>query len=325
MLVQFASVVNMPASDLEALYRPEAVTQAGNPVNEGIVSKTTLLKTFAPGDVLASLEFNPSFNIVFRLLESLSGLKGNQVVRNVCRRDFPSPGRTCVAFTTLGMGGWEDDMCTYGLLMAPTEEGHTLVREIFDMPARYSWLLANKSLEKQLQQYYDPKRLEEIKPSICHALHEESGFLVVALKKVCSGPPLVPRLASELQLEENPRPIEELDKWKVFEGDGDFNFSSYLQHLMVACGMRSDQVFASLDGRHLVSYQAAVRRAHWHLLWKSLEPVMKRHQSVYRRKYGGSGAPNVQVDVTPRFKVEQDSPVTRYTDSPSNSMGKKQC
>merc|ERR1712070_553220 len=83
--------------------------------------------------------------------------------------------------------------------------------------------------------------------------------------------------------------------------DSCLDLSAYLKHVLAAFGMDTSIIFDSLDGCRLVPFQAAVKRGVWPHIWLALEPFFKKHRSAYRRHYGGSGAPNIQADVSPRF------------------------
>merc|ERR1712100_985078 len=102
--------------------------------------------------------------------------------------------------------------------------------------------------------------------------------MTVTLKKCCRGPPLIPRFGKVL----DHLVSEELD-WEPQESSSCFNLSSYLKHVLGLCGMDSSIIFDSLDGRRLVSFQAAVKRAVWPRAWQALEPIFKRHRAAYRQ------------------------------------------
>eukprot|EP00913_Durusdinium_trenchii_P030933 g28971.t1 len=64
----------------------------------------------------------------------------------------------------------------------------------------------------------------------------------------------------------------------------------------------------SLDGQTLVPYQCVVLRSAWDPLREDLLSVEQLQRSAYRRANGGSSAPALQEEVTPRFVPMEDPP-----------------
>lgn len=154
-------------------------------------------------------------------------------------------------------------------------------------------------------------------------VNEEFGFLTVRIRKCCRGPPLLPshpslgrRLGDLTKVA-----LEELS-WEP-PADGEFHLCGYLQTLLHICGLSHLEVFDRLDGRSLVYYEAAARRAEWPSVWDALDPLLREHRAVYRRKYGGSGAPYLEVDVKPRLCTTEPLEGPRQLSQPELALVNK--
>mmetsp|Transcript_25623 Transcript_25623/g.82721 ORF Transcript_25623/g.82721 Transcript_25623/m.82721 type:complete len:345 (+) Transcript_25623:112-1146(+) len=288
--------------------RPEAMDLQDTPLSE-IVDQAAMLKLFAPGDVVCSFRFKNWLTSIWLLLDESRLKQGkdwekvaNYVMRMVMRRGFPRPGAAAILGIEL-KDYWHgsSDYLDYGLVMDPEENGSkTILQEVLEIPHMQKQMLL--PLVVKLCGSYDLRRWEDTSPLVYQTVDEQSGFLVVSVRKCCRGPPLVPSLPSGCRA--SSCIAEKLAEWFSWEEAQDltnFNLSSYLQHILSLCGMETTVVFDSLDGRRLVFFQAVVRRAVWSKLWETLQPILKKQQSAYRRHYGGSGAPHIQVDVQPRF------------------------
>jgi hypothetical protein len=211
------------------------------------------------------------------------------VVRLIFRRDFPSPGEASLAMLDLGCGLVGD----WGVTIAKTGNESVQIREVYDLPRLPDWLL--QLLLRFELKHFDYRSLFEATSVLTHQiLEDECGFMVLALKQCCRGLPLLPSVAEDMAT------LEELS-WIPQDSSSAFGLTTYLQHLLGLVGLDPEVIFDELDGRQVVPFQAVVNRALWHRLWQTLAPLFKKQRAAYRRYYGGSGAPQIQADVLPRF------------------------
>lgn len=103
------------------------------------------------------------------------------------------------------------------------------------------------------------------------------GYVVVALRKCNSGPPLMP-IAGSAAWEEVPR-------------DG-FSLPVYLSALLERLGLEVP-VYDCLFGKWLAPYQAALTRGAWEFIQPNIEVSLALQRPAYRRMHGGTGAPHI--------------------------------
>lgn len=238
-----------------------------------------------------------------------------QLCRCTLRRDFPSVGQVSIAMLDLNDSSHNSyvglDCCF--VISRTGDESVSLLQEVFEMPRLPRWLL-RLVLSSYCRTCKITSSCETVSSLMQQALEEESGFLVVTMKKCCRGFPLVPSIAEAGH-------ESETFCWEQPDSSCCFSLSSYLQGILSLCGIGPDVIFDNLDGRRLVSFQAAVRRVLWPRLWETLEPIFRKQRAAYRQHHGGSGAPQIQVDVPPRFCNEPAYPAEMLEDDASTDDG----
>merc|ERR1711971_165113 len=137
-----------------------------------------------------------------------------------------------------------------------------------------------------------------------------------ALRRCTKGPPLLPAIDAD-GTEDN---IIEPDSASGFRvtwvevGQRHICLVDFLSAFQMRLpGFRVEDavaVYDSLDSRRLAQYQAVLTRTGWGKLWAVLESPFKEMRAVYRHRFGGTTAPEITVDVTPRF-VNLGSPHCR--------------
>jgi len=301
MLGYYDHNVNVPLDVAVRLCRPEALCSRDNPVFAPLLHSCTVVKSFAPGDLVCSLQFAEQMVAMLQLLMPTNKNpkkwvgQGENLFRMIFRRDFPCLGDASLVVMDLesGAGDW-------GISITKTEDDSvSRIREIFDFKRMPSWLV-QQMRRFELKLFDFPARLEAAAAQTHQSLENACGFMVVALKQCCRGLPLLPLIDED-------RSAPEDVSW-IPQNDSDaFGFSSYLHRVLRPCGLDPEGISDRLDGRQVVHFQAVVNRETWHRLWQTLEPLFKKQRAAYRRRYGGSGAPQIQVDVAPRFCTEQTS------------------
>jgi hypothetical protein len=122
------------------------------------------------------------------------------------------------------------------------------------------------------------------------------SYTIVTLRKCTRGPPLLPRVAASNQ---------EIN-WEVQSVPR--LLTDYLREFCTRLGLPELTVQSTLQGRHLVPYQAAVPEAEWKTAWQRLEPYFREQKAAYRQLRGGTSAPEFTVGSTPRFVSGEWSP-----------------
>jgi hypothetical protein len=317
LLVRSSYNLPIPFDMAVRLLRPEAMCVPENPMVLPFCKECQVLKTLAPGDVICSMQFRSWFLAQLRLLATTSwGFDSKQMwMRLQLRRDFPSLGEVSVVMVDLSVDPQGSILALdCGIVVSKTnDESVVLIQEMFEMPRLPSWLL-----KLVLSSYCRTCAIAEVSckniSSLVQQSLEESGFLVVTLKKCCRGFPLVPSL-------NEPGKASEDFQWDSPDSSSCFSLSNYLQHILNLCAIGPNAIFDSLDGRRLVPFQAAVRRVLWPRLWETLEPIFRKQRAAYRQHHGGSGAPQIQVDVPPRFCHEPAYPAEMLEDDASTDDG----
>lgn len=120
------------------------------------------------------------------------------------------------------------------------------------------------------------------------------GYVVLSLRKCTRGNPLVPTESSSD------------DEWVPVEGPK-VAFAAYLQLLCRRLGFTDTKIHDSLDGRLLVPYQATMQKSDWECLWPLLKEPWNEQRTWYRRRFGGTCAPEIGVSLPARFRVDLTS------------------
>jgi len=276
-----------------------------------MIDEFVCLKSFGPGDMICSIKFTKQFGILVDLLASTrppDSFGDKILMRFVTRRDHPEPGHIffgCIAIERASF------VPMWGMMIKEgTKPGTTTLHEIWQVPSMPDDLVL--PVVEQMGRIYCAQTWN-IDDSA--GIEQRHGFLVMAIRKCCRGPPLIPIAPKTGDFE--PCSEEWLDAltWDVYEDPLDFTLPQYLRLLLECFGKKNVDVFDSLDGRHLLFYQASARRSNWLEIWGVWQLIQQRHSAAYRRYHGGSGAPGFQGDVEPRFgkHLQPVSPSTTPT------------
>jgi len=354
--LQWTYHVNLPLEAADNILRPEAIGVAHHcPLIESVELLRILAPG---DGVLSVTYAHSLFRTLRTLLSSRGSLTGDDErihLRVVRRRDFPTEGQVAMVMIqekspTADANSWRQRF----VISAEQGEnaGCSVWRLMAVVPKAVCWTLPSLGRAGwKWNLLSDMGWLSQ--PGI--TLDSFQGYLVLRLKKCSRGPPLLPRRAglvdSELSAtasgllpapvsdpapalgpQVQPRPVqgspkrggigdtmEFLDEsWSLASPNGDFRLNLYLQQVLQLGGHSGEGVYDSLDGRHVVFFQAVVRRSDWPRMQAIIDPFMAKHSSAYRHWYGGSGAPNLQVDATPMFHnrpwvtPRDTSPVRHY-------------
>eukprot|EP00405_Crypthecodinium_cohnii_P008932 CAMPEP_0206423352 /NCGR_PEP_ID=MMETSP0324_2-20121206/2634_1 /ASSEMBLY_ACC=CAM_ASM_000836 /TAXON_ID=2866 /ORGANISM="Crypthecodinium cohnii, Strain Seligo" /LENGTH=402 /DNA_ID=CAMNT_0053887905 /DNA_START=28 /DNA_END=1236 /DNA_ORIENTATION=+ len=292
-------ILPIPMEKAISLLRAEGVVVEDSPFGE-LVEEAACLHSFSPGDWIASILLNKRFAALLDLLtcRKWPDTAGQPVVmRMVLHRDWPLPGHVFFAWITLEPCNFDP---LWGIVLSEGSAPDTCVlNEVWRFPTPPSDVLV-PVLEKIGRLYESLRWKQDVAP-----VEERHGFIVMNVRKCSRGPPLVPIAPQESQLE--PLSEEWLDAltWEDYQDAQEFSLPPYLRMVLACFGKKEIPVYDSLDGRHLMFYQASAKRSDWLEIWGVLQLLMRRQASAYRRKLGGSAAPTFQGEVAPRFSDRQ--------------------
>ncbi|CAK9047789.1 unnamed protein product, partial [Durusdinium trenchii] len=140
---------------------------------------------------------------------------------------------------------------------------------------------------------------------------DERFYVVISMQSFKRGMPLLPALDVEhCCCEIDLGATKGLRRWRRWEPEpvgSRFRLGPYLRSLVKCLGAEIE-TYDSLDGQTLVPYQCVVLRSAWDPLREDLLSVEQLQRSAYRRANGGSSAPALQEEVTPRFVPMEDPP-----------------
>jgi hypothetical protein len=139
--------------------------------------------------------------------------------------------------------------------------------------------------------------IEDYKKSFAFEKAIESGkYIVVGIRRCSKGPPLLPRESC------NAEDVNIKMGWmEAEEGGVRVGLAEYLRTFLERLGVDDIAVYDSLHGRHVVRYQAVVQAQDWKRAWAILEAPFRTQRAAYRHTYGGSNAPDLTIDMEPKF------------------------
>lgn len=122
-------------------------------------------------------------------------------------------------------------------------------------------------------------------------------YVVVGIRKCSSGPPLLPRVGERGEVACVTPSISE---WEPAECNT-FRLPIYLREFLACLGIYDVDIHGTLDGRRLAPYQAALPREDVERAWAALEQPFRVQKAMYRLRYGGRTAPELDKAIRPRF------------------------
>lgn len=223
--------------------------------------------------------------------------------RWIMRRDFPEVGQTAVLMAPFCPESGElleerSIVQATTLLVRPHEACPektllTSVRLISGVP---DWAIA------RLAKYYarNQQLAQAYRSSLvyCRAFENaSSNYVVTGIRKSCRGPPLLPLVG---KCGEVTTVTPTASEWEPAECKT-FRFPNYLREFLARLGIHDVGIESTLDGRRLAPYQAALQRKDVERVWTALEQPFRVQKAMYRLRYGGRTAPELDRAVRPRF------------------------
>jgi hypothetical protein len=131
---------------------------------------------------------------------------------------------------------------------------------------------------------------------------EEANYIVVGIRRCVKGPPLLPRHNCSIDA------LKVSNEWMEAENGGvRFGLPEYLRTFLSRLGVNDVEIYDMLHGRQVVRYQAVVQQRTWQRVWALLETPFRIQRAAYRRAHGGSNAPDISIDMDPRFLASNDT------------------
>mmetsp|Transcript_59435 Transcript_59435/g.137329 ORF Transcript_59435/g.137329 Transcript_59435/m.137329 type:complete len:441 (+) Transcript_59435:36-1358(+) len=307
----FLTDVNLPLSfaDWRRLLNPEVFYDPLRAEFDTTMEDCQVLQLFAPGDALVSMRL--ASHPMMLKWSSLVGkpactrAEEGHLLRVARRRDFPRPGMWCYVQACMNqetMMICEGEGSAHTTVMIMQEAGDAVhCREIIRLHRVPAWALDKMpNAADFVAQWVAAFRGSRL----CAVLEAEEGlreYMVLALRKCERGPPLMP-----VSFEE--------DTWAPCDREF-FSVSQYLQMFAEKAGVDL-LVYDSMDGQHVVPYQAVVSRAGWHQAEAQFMDYFRLQRAAYRRIFGGSAAPVIKADVEARFV-----PVQRWKELQQQTYG----
>jgi len=315
MYLQLRFMLPMTYEDAVTFYRPEATVSEDGPFNRNYIENMKVIEWHRPGMVVYSLGMKPWLASLMALLgglypavecDDISSNSGQAVPHRhlfALRRDFPAADSSTLA------GIAQDDAhgslkkgqlfwCLLRRFGATTE-----VIEILEIGL-------SPDLVLQALAQFRGRMFPVLPHPNIKECRQNYDFLIVSMRKCCRGVPLWPLLPSTGDGSESSGEwIQDL-VWVDTEEGVSFQLPAYLRHLLALANPEYRPMVAdSYDGRKLVWYQACIPIRDWEAVNACTGPLFRKHQSVYRKRRGGSAAPFVQVNVEPRY-------ISQYTTVP---------
>lgn len=306
-LMRVEYVLNISFAELHETMRAEVFWDSRRPSYDKTMLECGVEQALAPGDAIAwyrpvisakSSTLGISRAAVLGTAQTVVGAAPADALRLrwMLRRDFPSEGQSAFVaapFCTR-TGILQEELGVQRPVVIsfrahagdPERTAATEIRLLRRVPDWSIEHMAGFYLQREV--WWEPYKLSPVYEEVRSG---RAAYVVVGLRKLTRGPPLLPREATSSE--------------KAFASDWDSVHNSstcawYLQALLGRIGVEAE-VHATLDGQRLVYYQAALRRADWDRARAALDNGPWRALGVaYRRMHGGKNAPKLAV-CTPKF------------------------
>lgn len=244
---------------------------------------------------------------MFRLMWGRRGEHGRAAsekgrYRWTIRRDYPEQGEVTTVFmprhpeTGELLLSW-GDMSAVVFNIRPHSESRkmvvTLFEELLMMP---SWVPHWATMKIVKAHRSELHQMLQMMPRIFDSINEQvsidASYAIARLKKSSRGGPLLPLSVGD-------SPIS-LEQWEQFDVRKE-HVSIYLNEFLHRLGFAETIFYDSLHGRRLVHFQAAVQRGAWERVRVAFDARFCEQRSAFRHIRGGRTAPELDMDVEPRF------------------------
>lgn len=223
-------------------------------------------------------------------------------MRFIFRRDYPQKGEHCLAvIPRSSSGGLLEDCGPVSArclrILQHQDPSKTVVVAFRIEPHVKEWATSVaprmhgsfKSHGPRLGAIVEGAKRYAAAPSCADVLECDSNYVVVALRKCNRGGPLLPLARnSDDSIEWEPdnltRPLPD-----------------YLRRLCSFLNTPDVEVYGTLDGWRLPPYQAAMTQRSWSRVQLLLEEPLKSMRTTYRRRLGGTTAPDLVAGVVPKL------------------------
>lgn len=319
--------VDIPIKDATLIGQPEVFFHPERPPNDHQIGHG-VENLFAPGDaeVWVKVQFVPVLMRVASLIGSPGlGLFSTTTVhmRHMIHRDFPKPGSVTLVVAPLHpetrevLSEWGVVKSAVAVMEPHDDPCKTKVTEVKQLTRVPRWALPRAALMSFKHQFGS---IDDYQNSFGFKQATEGAgrYIVVGIRRCSKGPPLLPRRrcdASDITIS---------TEWMEAEKGGvRFGLPEYLRTFLKRLGVTDIPIYNRLHGRQIVRYQAVVQAQDWERAWSILETPFRTQRAAYRHTYGGSNAPDITMDMEPKFVAPDDS-FTRALSDDSNEADKKE-
>jgi len=304
--------VDVPIDVALTLGQPEVYFNPKRPPSDQQVA-CGIEKIIAPGDALTwvQAQMTPVLQRIVSLMGTLTGsalFTTKYRFRHSVRRDFPQTGCITIVAAPLDpesnalLEEWGVIKATVAVLEPHKDPGKTKITEVQQLRRVPTWavpIAAPMHFKHQLECILDYYTSSEIYKEVT----EGAGrYIVVGIRRCVKGPPLLPR--QNCGIDE----IKASSNWMEAEiGGVRLGLPEYLRMFLSRIGVNDIEIYDKLHGRQVVRYQAVVQLRSWERAWALLENAFRVQRAAYRKMHGGSNAPDITIDMEPKFLAVNDS------------------
>jgi hypothetical protein len=303
--------VDIPISLATTLAQPEVYFNPLRPPNDHQV-EFGIDKLIAPGDAVTQVKIQ--FVPVLMRIASLIGTPQLGLfslatfhLRHLVRRDFPYLGCVTIVVAPLHpdtnavLEEWGVMKAAVAILEPHEIPSKTKITEVKQLMRVPTWAVPRAApihFKHQLDCIKDYKESDAFK----QVIEGEGKYIVIGIRRCTRGPPLLPRQDCNVD------DITIASDWMQAEADGvRFALPEYLSTFLDRIGVKDVAIYDRLHGRQLVRYQAVVQCQAWERVWALLERPFRTQRAAYRSLHGGANAPDLTINMEPKFHAIDDS------------------
>lgn len=299
-------VLDLSPADAIVHFQPEVYFDSRRPSFDKTIAECGIEEMLELGDAIVwwrPIVSSLGYTVCIGSPDSCEWPTDKHRARWIMRRDFPEVEQAAVVMAPFDpeSGDLEEErgiVQATTLLVRPHEacSDKTLLTSVRLISGVPDWAIARLAKyfvrNQQLAQAYRSSLV------YCRASDNvSSNYVVTGIRKSCRGPPLLPlsgKCGAATAV------TSTASEWEPAESKT-FRFPNYLREFLSRLGIHDVGIESTLDGRRLAPYQAAVRRKDVDRVWTALEQPFRVQKAMYRLRYGGRTAPELDRVVRPRF------------------------
>jgi hypothetical protein len=268
-------------------------------------------RVIAPGDAIAWCQLRMSSENLreLALIGTLQSSVGFATVRvrHLIRRDFPHEGSFTIVAAPLHpeTDALIDELfaakSAVAILEAHSDPSKTKITEVKLLKRVPAWAVP-RAFGMHFKQQFDTINDYTDSSVFQNILMGAGRYIVVGIRRCSKGPPLLPSKPCR------PDEVSIEAEWLEAESGGvRFGLPEYLTAFLANLGITDTIVYDRIHGRQVVRYQAVLQSTAWEQVWAVLEAPFRVQRAAYRRRHGGSNAPDITIDMEPKFLATSSS------------------